>query len=158
MKHLISVLILLFSISTYSINYSKQKIFIGGNVKAAKTYSIEEISKLPQSTANIHDPYSKNKKINFQGVLLADLFKIHANSSSKKMEIIAINDYKVTIDKDFIESERMLLAIKGDGSFLTVKEKGPARIVVPGKGELKDGKLAKEGVNWVWFVRSINFL
>ncbi|PIK16157.1 molybdopterin-dependent oxidoreductase [Halobacteriovorax sp. JY17] len=158
MKHLISIILLLFSINIYSINYSKQKVFIGGNVKAPKTYTIEEISKLPQSTADIHDPYSKNKKVRFQGILLADLFKIHANKNSKRIEIIAINDYKVTIDRSFIEKEKMLLAIKGDGSFLTVKEKGPARIVVPGKGELKEGKLAKEGVNWVWFVRSINFL
>lgn len=158
MKTITLILSILVSFNSYSISYSKQKVYIKGNVKKPVTYTIEDISKLPQVTIRINDPYSKNKLIKFQGVLLADFFKLHANEGSSKVEVIALNDYKVTIEKSYLTSERMLLAIKGDDKFLTVKDKGPARIVVPGKGTLKEGALAKEGVDWVWFVRTINFL
>ncbi|WP_417336659.1 molybdopterin-dependent oxidoreductase [Halobacteriovorax marinus] len=158
MKIIFTLLLTLLSLNSFSINYSKQKIKISGKVKKEIVYSIEELSKLPQTTFKINDPYAKNKPIEFEGILLSDLLKLHAKEGTSKIEVIAINDYKVIIDNKFVESEKMLLALKGDGKYLTVREKGPARIVVPGKGKFTEGKLAKEGVNWVWFVKTINYL
>ncbi|WP_372654112.1 molybdopterin-dependent oxidoreductase [Halobacteriovorax sp.] len=158
MKYIITILLSVISLNVYSLQYSKQKIYIKGEVKEEKTFTIEEVSKLPQTTLAIHDPYSKNKKISFEGIYLSEIYKLYAKKSATKVEVIAINDYKVVIDIEFVKSEKMLLAIKGDGKFLSVREKGPARIVIPGKGKFEKGSLAKEGVNWVWFVKTINFL
>lgn len=158
MKLIITLILFTISNYTFSIDYSRQKIKIIGNVKKEVTYTIEELTKLPQTKFTIYDPYAKNKKITFEGVLLSDLYKLHANESSKKVSVIAINDYKVIIDNSVVKEERMLLALKGDGKYLSVRQKGPARIVIPIKGKLIEGKLAKEGVNWVWFVNTIKYL
>lgn len=158
MKYILTSALILLSLNAYSFKYSKQKIQIKGKVKVEQIFTIEELSKLPQTTLQIHDPYTKNKKISFEGVFISKLYDLYALKSSKKVEIIAINDYKTIIDIEFVKSEKMLLAIKGDGKFLSVKEKGPARVVIPGKGKFEEGTLAKEGVNWVWFVKTINFL
>ncbi|GEM_PF-3204633 len=158
MKYIIIALFATLSLNAYSVKYSKQKVYLKGKVKEEKTFTIEDISKLPQTTLTINDPYSKNKEIAFEGIYLSKLFDLYAKKSATKIEVIAINDYKVIIDIDFVRREKMLLAIKGDGKYLSVREKGPARIVIPGKGKFGEGTLAKEGVNWVWFVRTIKFL
>jgi hypothetical protein len=136
----------------------RQKIYIKGEVKSEKVYKVNDLEKLPTIKQKIIDPYSKNATIIFTGILLSELFKIHANTTAKKMQIIAVNDYKVTIPIELAKKEKLLLAFKGDNKYLTVSNRGPARIVVPNKGKLTSGALAKEGVNWVWFVKTINFI
>ncbi|WP_127717355.1 molybdopterin-dependent oxidoreductase [Halobacteriovorax sp. HLS] len=133
----------------------RQKVYIEGNVKEKKVYKMDELSDLPTVDQEIIDPYTSNKKIKFTGIYLSEIFKIHGNSNATSMEVIAINDYKVTISKSLAASEKMILAFKGDGQYLTVSQRGPARIVIPGKGLLSEGELAKEGINWVWFVKRI---
>jgi hypothetical protein len=133
----------------------RQKVYIQGNVKEEKVFKMNELAKLPTTEQVIIDPYSSNKRIKFKGIYLSEIFKTLGNSSATKMHVIAINDYKVTISKSLATSEKMILAFMGDDKYLSVAQRGPARIVIPDKGELSDGALAKEGLNWVWFVKTI---
>ena len=157
MHKLISLILIVLNLSTVAKTQKvpRQKIYIQGNVKEEKVYKMNELSSLPTIVEEIIDPYSNNKKIKFQGVYLSEIFNVLANSNATSMNVIAINDYKVTITKALALSEKMILAYKGDDHFLSVTQRGPARIVIPGKGLLTDGALAKEGLNWVWFVKKI---
>lgn len=158
MKITLFIVLTFLSVFTYAERVPRQKIYIKGHVKAEKSYKMNELASMPQVTINIIDPYSHNKQIDFQGIFLSEIFKEHAKPGAKKFEIIAINDYKVTIPIELAIKEKMLLAYKGDKKYLTVSNRGPARIVIPNKGKLEKGQLAKEGINWVWFVKTINIL
>lgn len=154
------ILSLIFAIASMNtmastLKVPRQKVYIEGNVKAEKVYKMNELSALPTIEQEIIDPYTSNQKIKFTGIYLSEIFKIHGNKSATSMEVIAINDYKVTISKELATSEKMILAFKGDGQYLTVSQRGPARIVIPGKGVMSEGAIAKEGINWVWFVKRI---
>jgi hypothetical protein len=158
MKILILLLIPFFCFTSYAEKIPRQRIEIKGYVKAVKSYKMNELSSLPQVKMKIVDPYSHNKKIMFQGVYLSDIFKEHASEGASKLEIIAINDYKVLIPIEVATKEKMILAYKGNELYLTVSNRGPARIVIPYKGKLSEGQLTQKGINWVWFVKTINIL
>ncbi|OUR94099.1 hypothetical protein A9Q84_17465 [Halobacteriovorax marinus] len=158
MKIIQVLLLCSISFSIFAEKVPRQKVYIKGLVKAEKTYKMNELSTLPQIEIKIIDPYSKNQEINFKGVLLSEIFRIHASKAAKKIRVIAINDYKVEIPIELAKKEKMILAYRGDGKYLSVSNRGPARIVIPGKGILDEGSLANAGLNWVWFVKTIEFI
>lgn len=157
MYKLISIALFIFclQVTASSQKIPRQKVYIQGNVIKEKVFKMNELSALPTIEQKIIDPYSSNKTINFTGIYLYEIFNTLGNKNATSMDVIAINDYKVTITKELALKEKMILAYKGDGDYISVANRGPARIVVPGKGILTEGALSKEGINWVWFVKTI---
>lgn len=135
----------------------RQKVYLQGKVKEEKVFKMDDLAKLDTVEVDIIDPYSTHQKIKFTGIYLHKLHEQFAMPEAKVMDIFAINDYKVEITVEDAKKEKMLLAFKGDGEYLSVAQRGPARIVIPGKGKIKEGALAKEGIKWVWFVKTIIF-
>jgi hypothetical protein len=133
----------------------RQKVYIKGQVKNEAVFKMNELEKLGTVEKDILDPYSNYENIKFTGIYLHEIFSKYALPNAKAMEVIAINDYKVDITYEEAKKEKMIVAFKGNGKYLTVSQRGPARIVIPGKGRLEEGALAKEGINWVWFVKTI---
>jgi hypothetical protein len=89
----------------------------------------------------------------FEGVLARDLLDaVGADGSS--VLATALNDYAVTIPLDELRRYPVLLALKMDGQYLKIMDKGPVWIVYPRDqyAELQDSLTDKR---WVWQLREL---
>ena len=87
----------------------------------------------------------------FDGVLLADLLKVAgAPASASKVQITALDDYKVEFTMADVRSSQMLLATRAEGKRMPIDKAGPIRIVFP------DGSsLGRNPDLWIWSVSAM---
>ncbi len=89
----------------------------------------------------------------YEGVLLSDLLKKVGMHGQKKLLIKAIDDYAVTIPREDWTRWPVLLATRRDGKLLSLRNKGPTRLIFP---MALDEKLAVRsmGSHWAWMIKS----
>jgi len=77
-------------------------------------------------------------KVKFEGVLLDQLMK-QVGAKGESVSVIALNDYATEIPIADFAKYNVILAIKRDGEYMPVRDKGPLFIVYPydSKPELK---------------------
>jgi hypothetical protein len=69
-------------------------------------------------------------KVKFEGVPMARLLKA-VGASGEKLTISALNDYKTEIPVDDFEKFGTILALKRDGQYMPVSDKGPLFVIYP---------------------------
>ena len=79
-----------------------------------------------------------NGPVKFDGVPLDKLMK-HVGASGQRVVAIALNDYTTEIPIEDFAKHGAILALKRDGEYMPVKDKGPLFIIYPydSKAELK---------------------
>jgi hypothetical protein len=96
------------------------------------------------------EPYVK-KKLQFEGVLLSDLLALAGvPASATKLQVTALDDYKVDFSLADVRSSKMLLATKTDGAHMPVEKAGPIRIVFP-----DDSSLGRNPGLWIWSISTM---
>lgn len=80
-------------------------------------------------------------KVKFEGVPMKALLQA-VGASGQSMSVTALNDYKTVIPVEDFEKYNAILAIKRDGQYMPVSDKGPLFIVYPfdAHAELKNQK------------------
>jgi len=74
-------------------------------------------------------PWHKGK-VTFEGPSLAKLLQtVQANGSS--VRVVALNDYAVTIPMDDFARHGVILAMKRDGQYMPIRDKGPLFVIYP---------------------------
>ena len=68
--------------------------------------------------------------VKFEGVSLAKLMAA-VGASGDKIVAVALNDYAVEIPMEDIKKYNVVLALKRDGEYMPVRDKGPLFIVYP---------------------------
>jgi hypothetical protein len=71
-----------------------------------------------------------NGRVRFEGVPLARLMK-HVGAKGQKVTAIALNDYSTEIPLSDFEQFGTILAIKRDGEYMPVRDKGPLFVIYP---------------------------
>lgn len=66
----------------------------------------------------------------FEGVLLSKLME-HVGASGKSATVIALNDYSSEIPLEDFTKYKVILALKLNGEYIPVRERGPLFIVYP---------------------------
>ncbi|MGO4525697.1 molybdopterin-dependent oxidoreductase [Microvirga sp. 2MCAF35] len=69
-------------------------------------------------------------KVKFEGVLLDKLMK-QVGAKGERVSVIALNDYATEIPIADFAKYNVILAIKRDGEYMPVRDKGPLFIVYP---------------------------
>ena len=69
--------------------------------------------------------------VEFEGVLMRTLLEAVGGESATEVTAIALNDYKSTIPVEDFTDFDVVLAIKRDGSYMPIRDKGPLFIVYP---------------------------
>jgi hypothetical protein len=96
------------------------------------------------------EPFLK-RKVTFEGVLLSDLLAVAgATGSVSKVNMTALDDYKVDFTVADVRSSQMLLATKADGKRMPVDRAGPIRIVFP-----DSSSLGRNPDLWIWSVSTM---
>lgn len=71
-----------------------------------------------------------DKRVRFEGVPLNKLMEL-VGAIGTKVTAVALNDYVTTIPLDDFKKFKVVLALKRDGEYMPVRDKGPLFIVYP---------------------------
>lgn len=107
----------------------------------------DQLEQLPQTTLSTHLPWLE-QSATFEGVRLLTLIE-HLNLSTRKLKLLALNDYSVVISHDYITQYNPLLAIKKDGQYLKVRDYGPYWLIIS-LNEHPAAEETKHLANMVW--------
>lgn len=109
----------------------KPILTVSGKVGAPSgvTFDREALEKLGLASIETTTPWHTGK-VKFEGVPLKVLMK-HVAASGDTVQALALNDYATSIPIDDFEKYNVILALKRDGEYMPVRDKGPLFIVYP---------------------------
>lgn len=84
----------------------------------------------------------------FEGVLMRDLLR-RVGARGKSVLATALNDYAVEIPVEHFERYDVLLAIKHNGEFMRIREKGPLWVVYP-RDDHQELEARSMNRFWIW--------
>ena len=80
-------------------------------------------------TIETNTPWHEGK-VRFEGVLLDKLMKT-VGATGQRVVVVALNDYSTEIPMEDFGKYKAILAIKRDGEYMPVRDKGPLFIIYP---------------------------
>ncbi len=107
---------------------------------------------LGQTSFSTSTPWYK-EPVKFEGVPLAKLMDA-VGASGERIVAIALNDYSAEMPMEDARKLGVILALKRDGEYMTVRDKGPLFVVYPFDGN-PDLKAQKYYSRSVWQVARI---
>jgi len=103
---------------------------VSGNIADGKVdLTRDDLERLPQSQIRTGTPWHRGV-VTFEGPRLSDLMKM-VGASGETVEVTALNDYRASLPVSDFETYNPILALKENGQFMTVRNKGPLFIVYP---------------------------
>ncbi|MFQ5773607.1 MAG: molybdopterin-dependent oxidoreductase [Kiloniellaceae bacterium] len=82
----------------------------------------------------------------FEGPMLKDVLAA-AGAAGKTVTVYALDGYGAKITKDELEGRQWILAIKRDGEYLKLGQRGPTLLAAPHKGKVTS---KSDESKWVW--------
>ena len=104
---------------------------------------------------SVDDPY-ENKSIEYEGVLLKNLFDQFGGEGSTEVAITAIDDYQQVIPRADAEKWPIILALKVDGAYAPKDHRGPSLIVYP-YNDFPELEPTAYDQFWIWQIKNMSF-
>ena len=127
---------------------------VEGNVKEGKALAFDrkELEKLGVTTIRTTTPWHDGVQT-FEGVPMVTLMK-EVGAKGAKVQVMALNKYRTEIPMEDFARHQPILALKRDGKYMDVRDKGPLFIIYPfdSNPELKSEQYYSRSA---WQVRSI---
>lgn len=164
LKLLLPVLILLSPVTVFgdALPSPEGKIIltVSGNIGNTNSgdkaeFDLAMLEALGVSELKLETPWTEGLQI-FNGVLASKV--LNAVAAQGKMVVArAINDYQVKIPVSELRQYPILLALKQNGSYMRVRDKGPIWVIYPimSYPELDNGKTNDK---WIWQLSGIHML
>jgi hypothetical protein len=93
--------------------------------------------------------------VTFEGVLLSRLLEVLAVPGDvKELAMTALDDYQVAIPVADVRTWPVILALKRDGQYMSVRNKGPLWVVYP-RHAFPELQQAKHNPKWIWQLKEI---
>ena len=93
--------------------------------------------------------------ITFEGVLLSRLLEVLAVPDNVvELAMTALNDYQVSIPAADVRTWPVIIALKRDGQYMSVRNKGPLWVVYP-RHAFPELEQAKHNSKWIWQLKEI---
>ncbi len=107
------------------------------NKEGAAVFDREMLESLGMETITTTTPWHKGQ-VTFEGVPMAKVMEL-VGAKGKTVKALALNDYATQIPMEDFAKFGVILALKRDGEYMPVRDKGPLFIVYPydSKPELK---------------------
>ncbi|HEX2552125.1 MAG TPA: molybdopterin-dependent oxidoreductase [Microvirga sp.] len=107
------------------------------NKDGAAVFDREMLESLGMETITTTTPWHKGQ-VTFEGVSMAKVMEL-VGAKGKTVKALALNDYVTQIPMEDFAKFGVILALKRDGEYMPVRDKGPLFIVYPydSKPELK---------------------
>jgi hypothetical protein len=96
-----------------------------------------------------------NGLVTFEGVLLARLLEVLAVPGDvTELAMTALNDYQVAIPVTDARTWPVIIALKRDGHYMSVRNKGPLWVVYP-RHAFHELEQVKHNSKWIWHLKEI---
>src|SRR5712691_1727920 len=93
--------------------------------------------------------------VTFEGVLLSRLLEVLAVPGDvTELAMTALNDYQVAIPAADVRTWPVIIALKRDGQYMSVWNKGPLWVVYP-RHAFPELEQAKHNSKWIWQLKEI---
>lgn len=125
---------------------------VSGDAQLADVRILESLGTVKYS---VNDPY-ENKEIEYEGVLLQNLFEQFGGEGSTKITITATDDYQQEISRADAEKWPIMLALKADGAYAPKEHRGPSMIVYP-YDQFSELEPTEYDQFWVWQIETLEF-
>jgi hypothetical protein len=96
---------------------------------SAALFDLAALEALGLSTVETSTPWTDGV-VRYEGVLARDLMR-HVGASGTKVVATALNDYLAEIPLSDFADYDVILALKADGKYLPIRDKGPIFILYP---------------------------
>jgi hypothetical protein len=93
------------------------------------TFDRATLERLPQHTIPTSTPWTTGT-VRFEGPLLRDVLG-QAGARGATISAVAMNDYTVSLPFSDVETYDVIVALKRDGQYMPVRDKGPLWIIYP---------------------------
>ena len=124
------------------------------NMEGAAVFDAATLEKIGVVRFTTETAWSDNP-ITFDGVLLsAVLDVVGAGSAAASLKITALNDYAIDVPIEDAREWPTILALKADGKYMSVREKGPLWLVYPRHMNAEFGN-DKYNARWIWQIATI---
>jgi hypothetical protein len=102
---------------------------IGSSGEGAEQFDRERLEALGTVAVETKTPWYSGT-VRFEGVQLSKLMA-HVRASGQRVVALALNDYSTEIPIEDFEKYNVILALKRDGEYMPIRDKGPLFIVYP---------------------------
>ncbi|KAA8679785.1 hypothetical protein [Vibrio gigantis] len=92
--------------------------------------SRDQLLSLPQTEITTTLPWVEGLTV-YSGVTLQTVLENMDLPISPKVTFVALNDYKIAVPKEDFDTYEPIIAIKKNGEFMSVREKGPYWLIYP---------------------------
>ncbi|WP_299136048.1 hypothetical protein [uncultured Vibrio sp.] len=92
--------------------------------------SREQLLTLPQTEITTTLPWVEGLTV-YSGVTLQAVLEDMDLPISPQVTFVALNDYKIAVPKEDFDTYEPIIAIKKNGEFMSVREKGPYWLIYP---------------------------
>ncbi|MDN3702224.1 hypothetical protein ACFFUO_07630 [Vibrio artabrorum] len=117
-------------------------------------FSREQLLSLPQKEITTSLPWVEGERV-YSGVTLLAVLETINVPISPKVIFVALNDYKVAVPQDDFFDYQPIIAIKQNGKFMSVREKGPYWLIYPISSN-PDINNADFYAKMIWQIRDIH--
>lgn len=138
MKYLFTLLLTIVSLNTTASNLSaaQEKTILSITGTAADTqkqqtihFNLSQLQSLPSNTFTMQTRWDDHIH-QYHGPLLTALLE-HVKFTGKTIELTALNNYVIEIDRSFIEKYQPILAWQKDSKKMSIRRKGPLWLLLP---------------------------
>lgn len=105
------------------------EVTTAGSKPATVEFSLQDLDAMDQVTFSTSTIWTDDK-VTFSGVPLKALLT-ESNTDGTSIEMVALNDYKVTMPLAELENDAPIIATRMDGETMSVRDKGPYWVVFP---------------------------
>lgn len=99
------------------------------NQGSSAVFDLAMLEALPQHQFVTRTPWDSGP-VSFSGPLLRDVLRM-VGARGRKLRAIALNDYQITIPISDAKHYNVILALRKNGSLMSVRQKGPVFIIYP---------------------------
>ncbi|WP_299892974.1 molybdopterin-dependent oxidoreductase [uncultured Ruegeria sp.] len=134
-KHYPRIYVVLFMLLLSLITPAKARaemmleVTTSGSNSATVEFSLQDLDAMDQVTFSTSTIWTDDK-VTFSGVPLKALLT-ELNTDGTSIEMVALNDYKVTMPLAELENDAPIIATRMDGETMSVRDKGPYWVVFP---------------------------
>ncbi|WP_299644061.1 molybdopterin-dependent oxidoreductase [uncultured Ruegeria sp.] len=105
------------------------EVTTSGSNSATVEFSLQDLDAMDQVTFSTSTIWTDDEAT-FSGVPLKALLT-ELNTDGTSIEMVALNDYKVTMPLAELENDAPIIATRMDGETMSVRDKGPYWVVFP---------------------------
>lgn len=101
------------------------------NVDESVQFDMATLESLGEVEYEVTDPFSQEDVV-YRGVLMSDFLAVlQVPEDATALGLTALDDYSIDIPLEELTERPVILALRADGEYITIENRGPSRVIFP---------------------------